>query len=297
MAVPVGLNVFSGLVGQTIPYLDATVAPFDSIWMPDHVMYANRDVAEGWSLMVYALARYEDKLCGHQVLCNSFRNPAHLAKMTATCQTLSGGRAILGIGAGWNEEEYNAYGWPFPSPRVRIEQLAEAVQICRAMWTETPVTFHGKHYDVNGAYCEPKPDPVPPIMIGGAGERYLLRVVAELADWWNYIYTGVDAYARKQEVLKRHCAEVGRDYDEIVQVIAPHILIAETEADVRRLQESGEVRSTATNGLTGTPEQIADELRGGIHLGARRVTVSFADSPRTDGTMLFTEQVLPLLLT
>jgi alkanesulfonate monooxygenase SsuD/methylene tetrahydromethanopterin reductase-like flavin-dependent oxidoreductase (luciferase family) len=295
MAVPVGLNIFSGLVGKTMPYLDATVAPFDSIWMPDHVMYADRDVAEGWSLMVYALARYEDKLCGHQVLCNSFRNPAHLAKMTATCQTLSGGRVVLGIGAGWNEEEYHAYGWPFPSPRIRIEQLAEAVQICRALWTQTPVHFHGKHYEIEGAYCEPKPVPVPPVMIGGSGERYLLRVVAEHADWWNCIYTGVEAYAQKQEVLKRHCAGVGRDYDEIVQVIAPHILIAETEADVRRMQEGGEARPTATNGLAGTPDQIADALLAGIRQGARRVTVSFADSPRTEGTRLFIERVLPLL--
>lgn len=161
MAIPVGLNVFSGLVGATMPYLDATVAPYESIWMPDHVQYANRNVAEGWSLLVYALARYEDKICGHQVLCNSFRNPAHLAKMAATCQTLSGGRVVLGIGAGWNEEEYHAYGWPFPSNRVRIEQLAEAIQICRAMWSDTPVTFSGKHYQLQGAYCEPRPEPAP----------------------------------------------------------------------------------------------------------------------------------------
>ncbi len=295
MAVPVGLNIFSGLVGQTMPYLDATVAPFDSIWMPDHVMYANRNVAEGWSLLTYALARYEDKLVGHQVLCNSFRNPAHLAKMTATCQTLSGGRVVLGIGAGWNEEEYHAYGWPFPSARVRIEQLAESIRICRAMWTDTPVVFHGKHYQIEGAYCEPKPEPTPPVMVGGAGERYLLRVVAEHADWWNYIYQEPAAYAQKQDVLKRHCADVGRDYDEIVQVIAPQILIAETEAEVRRLQERGDVRSVGANGLAGTPEQITERLLAGIRQGAHRVNVSFADSPRTDGTLLFAERVLPHL--
>ncbi len=174
MVVPVGLNIYSGLVGATMPYLDATSAPFESLWFPDHVQYANRNVAEGWSLFVYALARYPDKLGGHQVLCNSFRNPAHLAKMAATCQTLSGGRVVLGIGAGWNEEEYLAYGWPFPSARMRIEQLAEAIQICRAMWGDKPATFHGKHYTIDNAYCEPKPDPLPPVMVGGAGERFLL---------------------------------------------------------------------------------------------------------------------------
>src|SRR2546422_1327801 len=105
MAVPVGLNVWSRLVEATFPYLDRTAAPFDSLWLPDHVQYAGHNVAEGWSLLAWTLARYPDKLCGHEVLCNSFRNPAHLAKMAATLQALSGGRLVLGIGAGWNEED------------------------------------------------------------------------------------------------------------------------------------------------------------------------------------------------
>lgn len=105
MSVPVGLNVWSRLMEDTFPYLDQTASPFDSLWFPDHVQYDGHKVAEGWSLLAYALARYPDKLCGHEVLCNSFRNPAHLAKMVATAQALSGGRVILGIGAGWNEEE------------------------------------------------------------------------------------------------------------------------------------------------------------------------------------------------
>jgi len=295
MAIPVGLNIFSGLVGATMPYLDETVAPYESIWMPDHVQYAGRNVAEGWSLLVYALARYEDKICGHQVLCNSFRNPAHLAKMAATCQTLSGGRVVLGIGAGWNEEEYRAYGWPFPSNRVRIEQLAEAIQICRAMWSNTPVTFQGKHYQLENAYCEPHPQPAPPIMVGGSGEKYLLRVVAQHADWWNYIYQTPEAYAHKQEVLKEHCRDVGRDYDEIVQVAAPQILVAESEDEVRRLQESGVARSVVSNGISGTPEQVTEALLTAVSMGASRINVSFADSPRTDCTKLFSEQVLPYL--
>ncbi len=295
MAVPVGLNIWSGLVGNTIPYLDATAAPFESIWMPDHVQYGAKPVAEGWSLLVYALARYEDKVCGHQVLCNSFRNPAHLAKMAATCQILSGGRVVVGIGAGWNEEEYLAYGWPFPSHRVRIAQLAESIQILRAMWREAPATFQGEHYRIENAYCEPKPDPIPPIMVGGSGEKYLLRVVAEHADWWNYIYQDRATYAHKQQVLQEHCRQVGRDYDEIVQVIASQILIAENEADLKRLQEDPAVRPVISNGLAGTPEQITEQLLAGIQQGARRVHVSFADSPRTDGTLLFAETVLPHL--
>lgn len=295
MAVPVGLNIWSGLVGATMPYLDQTVAPFDSIWMPDHVQYGSKNVAEGWSLMVYALARYPDKVCGHQVLCNSFRNPAHLAKMAATCQILSGGRVVLGIGAGWNEEEYHAYDWPFPSHRVRIEQLAEAIQICRLMWQESPATFVGKHYKITEAYCHPHPQPLPPVMVGGSGEKYLLRVVAQHADWWNYIFTTREAYAQKQAVLQQHCREVGRDYDEIVQVIASQILIGETEEDVRRLQERPDVRPVSTNGIAGTPEQVTERLLEGVAQGAHRINVSFADTPHTDGTQLFVERVLPHL--
>src|SRR5688572_21048504 len=202
MGVPVGLNVWSRLVETTFPYLDRTAAPFDSLWLPDHVQYAGNKVAEGWSLLAWAMARYPDKVCSHEVLCNSFRNPAHLAKMAATCQVISGGRLVLGIGAGWNEEEYRAYGWPYPSPKVRIAQLAEAIQLIRLMWTEAPANYQGKYYQVSNAYCEPQPSPIPPVMVGGSGEQYLLRVVAQHADWWNYGFRDAATYTHKQEVLK-----------------------------------------------------------------------------------------------
>ncbi len=100
MSIPVGLNVWSRLVEHTFPYLDKALAPFDSLWIPDHVQNNGHKVGEGWTLLSFALGRYPDKTVGHQVLCNSFRNPAHLAKMIATAQAISGGRAVLGIGAG-----------------------------------------------------------------------------------------------------------------------------------------------------------------------------------------------------
>jgi alkanesulfonate monooxygenase SsuD/methylene tetrahydromethanopterin reductase-like flavin-dependent oxidoreductase (luciferase family) len=161
MAVPVGLNVWSRLVEELFAYLDQVVGPFDSLWFPDHVQYEHHKVAEGWSLLAFALARYPDKLCGHDVLCNSFRNPAHLAKMAATAQAISGGRVVLGLGAGWHSEEYQAYGWPFPSARVRIAQLAESIQLIRALWSDAPTTCLGRHYQVTNAYCEPRPTPFP----------------------------------------------------------------------------------------------------------------------------------------
>ena len=206
-----------------------------------------------------------------------------------------GGRVVLGIGAGWNEEEYHAYGWPFPKTSVRAAQLAEAIQICRLMWTQSPATFQGQQYQIADAYCHPHPDPLPPIMVGGLGEKYLLRVVAQYADWWNYIYQDRATYAHKQNVLKNHCQDVGRNYDEIVQVVASHILVGETEAEIKRMQELPGVRPTGANGFAGTPEQVVERLLEGVSQGAHRINVAFADTPRTDSTQLFVEQVLPHL--
>lgn len=295
MPIPVGINVWSRLVDKTFPYLDQVVAPFDSLWFPDHVQYGSNDVAEGWSLLAYALARYPDKLCGHDVLCNSFRNPAHLAKMASSMQAISGGRVVIGIGAGWNEEEYRAYGWPFPSARVRIAQLAESIQIMRAMWTSTPVNFQGEHYQVANAYCEPKPDPAPPIMVGGSGEKYLLRVVAEHADWWNYIYIDRETYRHKQEVLKEHCQAVDRDYDTIKQVVHAGIYVAENEKELERLKNDPAARPAGSGDIVGTPEQVTERLLEAIDQGAQRITMHFGDAPRPEGTWLFAAAVLPHL--
>ena len=297
MPVPVGLNVWSRLVEELFPYLDQAAAPFDSLWFPDHVQYNGHKVAEGWTILSYALARYPGKLCGHEVLCNSFRNPAHLAKMAATAQAVSDGRFVLGIGAGWNEEEYRAYGWPYPSARVRIAQLAEAIQLMRTLWRDAPANFEGKHYQVAGAHCEPRPNPMPPVMVGGAGEQYLLRVVAQHADWWNYGFRDAETYTHKQNVLKEHCRTVGRDYAEITQVIRVGILVAENEAALKQLQEQPHVRPLGEGGIIGTPEQVAGQLLALVKQGAQRLTVHFADSPHPDGTQLFAERVLPALAT
>ena len=295
MVVPVGINIWSRLVEQTFTYLDQVIAaPFDALWFPDHVQYANNRVAEGWSLLAFALARYPDKLCGHEVLCNSFRNPAHLAKMAATMQALSGGRLVLGIGAGWNAEEYAAYGWPFPSARTRIAQLEEAIQVIRAMWTTAPANFQGQHYQLVNAYCEPRPNPLPPIMVGGIGEQYLLRVVAQHADWWNYVYSDLPTYAHKQQVLMAHCKTVGRDYDAIQQAVVVRVLLAETEAELNTLKSQPYVRPLE-GGLAGTPDQIIDAILPIIRQGADRLSINFADAPNPNGTLLFAERVLPFL--
>jgi alkanesulfonate monooxygenase SsuD/methylene tetrahydromethanopterin reductase-like flavin-dependent oxidoreductase (luciferase family) len=294
MPIPVGLNVWSRLVAEVIPYLDGAAGPFDSLWFPDHVQYESHNVAEGWTALAFALARYPEKYCGHEVLCNSFRNPALLAKMAATAQALSGGRVVLGLGAGWHAEEYQAYGWPFPSARVRIAQLAEAIEAIKMLWTTAPANYQGQHYQLAEAYCEPRPDPRPPIMVGGAGEQYLLRVVAQHADWWNYMFSDPAAYTHKQAVLRQHCDAVGRNYDTITQVVRIGVLIGESERDLQRLRADPAMRPL-DNGVIGTPEQVTEILLGIIEQGADRLNVNFADAPRLEGTALFASAVLPHL--
>jgi alkanesulfonate monooxygenase SsuD/methylene tetrahydromethanopterin reductase-like flavin-dependent oxidoreductase (luciferase family) len=164
-------------------------AEFTTVWIEDHLQRGEHEVMEGWTLLTYLAALYPNVRFGHLVMSPSFRNPALLAKMAATLQQLTGGRYILGIGAGWKEDEYRGYGYDYPSGRVRVEQLAEAIEAIRAMWTQAPATYHGIYYRIDNAYCEPRPDPPPPIMVGTNGPK-ALRVAARLADWWNWAGPG-----------------------------------------------------------------------------------------------------------
>jgi alkanesulfonate monooxygenase SsuD/methylene tetrahydromethanopterin reductase-like flavin-dependent oxidoreductase (luciferase family) len=158
-----------------------------------------------------------------------------------------------------------------------------------------PAAFHGRHYAIADTYCEPRPEPIPPVMVGGSGEKHLLRVVAKRADWWNWTYKGREAYARKREALQGHCREVGRDYDTIQHVIRVGILIAETDAEIARVKARPDTRSLDDIQLVGTPGQVTETLLDIVRQGAHQLTVNFADVPRADGTRLFAERVLPHL--
>lgn len=295
MSVSVGLSVWSGLGEATVPYLDAVAAPYDSLWFPDHLQTNDVGVMEGWTMLAYCLARYPDKVCGHQVLCNEFRSPSVLAKMAASAQVISGGRMVLGIGAGWHRVEAAAYGLDFPSTPERVARMAESISLIRRLWSGDPVTFDGEHYRLNGAVSLPAPDVQPPIMIGGSGEKFLLAAVAEHADRWNYIFQDVAEFAHKLEVLQRHCDRVGRDRAEIEPVLGTQVLLAENAADLARLQADDSVRSVTRNGIAGTVDQVTELLGRGLAEGAKRVIVGFADSPRPDGAELFARDVLPVL--
>ena len=189
---------------------------FTTLWMEDHLQWQEKPLLEAWTTLTYLAAEFPQYRFANMVLGQSYRNPALLAKMGATLQQLTGGRFTMGIGAGWKEDEYRAYGYEFPGAGVRVDQLIDTIQIMRAMWTQSPATYHGKRYHIEDAYCAPRPDPAIPILVGGNGDR-ILRATARLADAWNFAtFSGtVEVMREKLATLKRLCAEVGRDFGAI----------------------------------------------------------------------------------
>jgi len=275
---------------------------FDSIWVYDHFHNVPRPAGEAvfecWTTLA-ALSQLTSRIrLGQMVGCNSYRNPALLAKITANIDVISGGRLDWGIGAGWYENEYRAYGYEFPSPKDRIGMLDETVQIVTSMWTQPETTFAGKYYDVKRAQSDPKPlqQPHPPIWIGGGGEQLTLRVVARHADCSNF-GGSPEAWAHKRDVLRQHCAAVGRDPDEIRMTWSPEIFVRPTEAEVLAVgslavwgQAADEWRA---NNLIGTPEQVVEKIGEYVALGCRGFVPWCADYPDTQTLELLAHEIMP----
>jgi alkanesulfonate monooxygenase SsuD/methylene tetrahydromethanopterin reductase-like flavin-dependent oxidoreductase (luciferase family) len=283
---------------QITATLDLIRGRFDSAWVADHVVpwpswqRVDTPAIECWTTLTWLAARYPDFTWGPIVLCQSYRNPALLAKMVAQLCAFLPGRIVFGIGAGWKEDEYHAYDWPFPAAAVRIRQLAETVEIARRLWTADDVTYTGRHYRVTNAYLQPKPDPLPPVMIGGGGEQLTLKVVARHADWWNLPGGSRDTYARKLAILDGHCAAIGRDPATIQRTWSCEVVsVAATESEARRLAEASPFYRGA--GLIGTPAQVIDQIEAWKALGVRHFQLRFADFPRLDSIARFTQDVLP----
>jgi len=279
-------------------YLDSLDNIYESVWVCDHLIPDkepyNRDTLECLTTISYYLPQYPNQKFGSLVLGNNYRNPALLAKMSSTLQTLSNGRFILGIGAGWYQEEYKQYGYRFPSPRTRVQQLEEAVQIIRMMWTEDDVTFHGKHYSIENTYCNPKPDPLPPIVIGGWGEKYTLRVVAKYADWWNGGYLDVETWTHKMNVIAGYCDDVGRDFDEIVMSSVYGVGIADTDAEA--LQVAKSTPHSLEYGLIGSPETLVSKFGEWIDVGVEYFQLYFPLITDAKATQRFADEVIPELI-
>jgi alkanesulfonate monooxygenase SsuD/methylene tetrahydromethanopterin reductase-like flavin-dependent oxidoreductase (luciferase family) len=283
---------------QIFEFMDAIHGQFDAAWVGDHffpwmdTIDQRESTIESLTTLTYLLARYPKMRGGTIVLATGYRPPALLAKMAANLQWISGGRFILGIGAGWKENEYRAYGYEYPRDRVRLAQLEEAAQLIRAMWTEDSPSFQGQHFHIEDAYTFPRPVPPPPLLIGGAGRKVTLRIVAQYADWLNFNNIGLEEYASLLETLGEHCAKVGRDPNSIFQTYsADGVSIAPNEAEVARLkQESPFGQSDA---ISGTPDQVAEQIAAFERLGAKHIIMRFTDFPNTAGAELFMREVLP----
>lgn len=273
------------------------VAPhFDSVWMIDHLQAGSDDLLEGWTTLTYLAARHPQLKFGHTVLCQSFRNPALLAKMAATLQFLSGGRFILGLGAGWDEAEYRAYGYDFPPAGVRVEQLEETIQIIQAMWTTEQATFDGKHYRVEAASCEPKPEPLPPLLIGAFRPR-MLRLTAQYADWWDVSSTGIAKYRRLAADLEQACATFGRDPATVQRSWSGGFYCSSDEQQVRTVAEELYSHDDDPDdfNLVGTPAQIVAQMRSFIELGIDHFMLDCGSFPDLTPLHLLINEVLPVL--
>jgi F420-dependent oxidoreductase-like protein len=275
---------------------------YDSVWVYDHFhnvpVPAHEAVLECWTVMAALSQRTTRIRLGQLVGCNSYRHPSLLAKITSTIDVISGGRLDFGIGAGWYEHEYRAYGYEFPEAKDRLRMLRESVEIIKLMWSEPEATYEGRHYQVKGAHCDPKPvqQPRPPILIGGGGEQVTLRIVAQHGDRSNF-GGSPEQFAHKCEVLKAHCAAVGRDYDEITKTTGGDVCIRETEAELRAMGSRSLWQQPyddwAASNLVGTPEQVSEKVQAFVDLDCRGFIPWTADYPDDTTLRLFAEKVIP----
>ena len=279
-------------------------AGFDGFWVVDHMWGRGApDVPclEGWSLLA-ALAEATTRIrLGVLVTCNSYRNPGMLAKAAATADHVSGGRIELGMGAGWMDEEYRAYGFEFPDVPTRLAQLGEALDVVTGLFSQRRTTVAGRHYRFTDAPFEPKPLQRPlPITIGGAGPKVLMRLVARYAQRWNCPMPAALRLEEHLTALARHCADIGRDPREVIVSEQIAVVVAKDDAALREKRAFAE---RAIGGFVdieqmavcGTPNAVVDRLAEKIERGVRDFAVLFGDYGAPDSLALFAERVRPEL--
>jgi F420-dependent oxidoreductase-like protein len=276
---------------------------FHSVWFVDHMWsrgLPDLDHLESWTLMSAVAAITERIGIGTLVLCNSYRSPSLLAKMAASLDHVSNGRLLLGLGAGWMEEEYTAYGYSFPTARIRIEQLDEALSVIKLLLTEPRASFQGKYYAIEDAVNNPKPiqKPRPPILIGGAGEQRLLRVVAEHADIWNCPNNVATLLPQKLEALRRHCDAIGRDPQTIEVSEQSIMVLGSDDKDLRNKmqfakQAFGAIFDIEKTALRGTPAQLIEAIHNRSRQGVTFFIGLFGDMNQPETLELFANEVAP----
>lgn len=262
-------------------------AGFDTVWVEDHMKWGDGAHLECFTNMAWLVGRHPGLRWGTMVCAQRFRNPGYLAKLAVNMDVLTNSQFILGIGAGSGEQEHRSYGFPFRSPAERLLELEEAVTVLRLMWTSDRPTFLGRYYAIDGPILSPLPSSCIPIMIGGAGERRTLRLVARYADWWCHDVGSVARYARKRQVLAAHCEAIDRD---------PSTIVHSQVVWIRMGFDAGDrARWPGLHIVGGTADGIVDELASFVEAGVRYFHVRFMDHPETDGLERFAADVVPRL--
>jgi F420-dependent oxidoreductase-like protein len=261
---------------------------YESFWVSDHLFLndksVNQNCMDAWTLLAALAADTTTIRLGTLVTCNSYRHPSLIAKIASTIDLISKGRLWFGYGAGWKKDEYVAYGYPFPKIQDRMDMMEEALQIIKLLWTEPSPSFTGKHYSIKNAFSAPKPvqKPYPPILIGGDGEKRTLKMVAEYADYCNLFLR--ESLKHKLDVLKGHCKNVGRDYDDVGKSLFaqgwPGIFVTDNEDELEkhliwRVENLGssreevlqDARSNAPGSWVGYPEEVIERFEYLIGLG------------------------------
>ena len=260
---------------------------------------------ECWTTLSALAAETERIRLIPMVLANLYRHPATLAKMAATLDVISGGRLVLGIGAGGGEGDHHAYGLPYPPTPERARMLDEAAQVIRLLWSGKRVSFKGKYYQLHNALCDPVPaqHPCPPILIGGHGERHLMRVAARRADITNMrADMSIGEHHTKRRVLHAHCRAVGRAPSEIALSHNAHVFIGKDDASVKALLadqaarhgiSTAEFRANLGNAIVGTPQQCAEQLRQYTDYGIGWFFLLFSEPVSIGDLELFADEVMP----
>jgi F420-dependent oxidoreductase-like protein len=285
----------------------AEAAGYHHLWVYDHVETVPRreptHCFEAFTMLA-ALSQVTERAgLGQLVTCASYRNAGLLAKEAAGVDVFSGGRLILGLGAGWYSREYEAYGYEYLPDRERLRVLEETITVIPRLWSEETVTFEGAHLRFDAAYCDPKPlqQPRPPIWVGGGGEKVTLRIAAEHADATNW-QVGLDAFVRKSAILAEHCAAIGRDFDSIVRTHGPDCRIFDTEADLAAWLDSPDGGHLwggtphdeyVRDNFVGTVDQVTEKVQAYVDAGCREFVLWFRDFPSSESLERFAAEVVP----
>lgn len=240
---------------------------WDGLWYADHFMPNAEDTStpwpEAWITLAAVGAQVPRMRIGTLVAGNTYRHPAVLAKMAATLDHLTGGRVVLGIGAGWQENEHRQYGIPFYTVRERLERLDEACQVIKRLYGETKASFDGRFYQLDDASLEPKPVQHPlPLLVGGGGEKVTLKITARHADEWN-VWGNPEVLEHKMAILDRHCADVGRDPGAIERSGVALVFLSDDESYLQKMRAA----RIPQPHLIGTPEELRAQMKAYEALG------------------------------